>query len=90
MTEKLDKDKLSFEEAIDKLDAIVRELDSDLLSLDEAMDKFNEGLKFIKFCQEELDQAEGKLEQIVKEDGEFNKIISFDLPGEDNNKQEDD
>ncbi|MFN2363687.1 MAG: exodeoxyribonuclease VII small subunit [Halarsenatibacteraceae bacterium] len=90
MTEKLNKEELSFEEAIDKLDVIVRELDSDLLSLDEAMERFTEGLELIKFCQKELDQAEGKLEQIVKEDGEFNKVIPFDLTGEDNNNQEDD
>ncbi|MGM0413926.1 MAG: exodeoxyribonuclease VII small subunit [Bacillota bacterium] len=90
MTEKLEKDKLSFEDAINKLEVIVRELDNDLLSLDEAMDRFTEGLKLIKFCQQELDQAEGKLEQIVKEDGEFSKVISFDLPGEENNNQEDD
>ncbi len=90
MTDKFNKEELSFEEAIDKLDVIVKELDSDLLSLDEAMDRFTEGLKLIKFCQRELDKAEGKLEQIVKEDGEFSKVISFDLPGEENNNQEDD
>ncbi|MGM0419651.1 MAG: exodeoxyribonuclease VII small subunit [Bacillota bacterium] len=81
---------LSFEEALNKLEKIVEELNSDLLSLEEAMDKFSEGVKLIKYCQGELNQAEGKIEQILEEDDEFKEIIPFQLSGEETKNQEDD
>lgn len=68
---------LKFEEAIDKLEDIVQELESGGLSLDDSLDKFTEGVKLVKFCNQELDKAEKKIELVLKEDDEYSDIVPF-------------
>ncbi len=60
----------TFEQAIEKLEAIVEELEHGNLTLDEAIKKFEEGMELSKFCEDRLYQAEQKLKKLVKtEDG---------------------
>ncbi len=73
---------LDFETALEKLEDIVDDLEGDMLSLEESVEKFTLGLKLIKYCQEELDRAEGKIEQVVEEHGELKEIIPFEWPQE--------
>ncbi len=74
----LDED-LNFEEALEDLEEIVQELEGDVLSLRESMEKFSRGMKLIRFCQQELNRAEGRIEQVMEKHGELQEIIPFEI-----------
>ncbi len=74
----LDED-LNFEEDLEDLEEIVQELEGDVLSLQESMEKFSRGMKLIRFCQQELNRAEGRIEQVMEKHGELQEIIPFEI-----------
>jgi len=69
---------LSFEKAIDELEEIVNNLEEGGLSLEESLDKFSRGIKLIKYCNEKLSETEKKIEVLIKEDDELQKIVPFE------------
>ena len=72
--------KLSFEEALARLEKIVDELERGEYTLEESLKKFEEGLELGKKCQKFLDEAEGKMRKLMEdEDGQ---ITEEDVSGE--------
>jgi exodeoxyribonuclease VII small subunit len=72
-----------FEKSLARLEEVVKRLESADLSLDEAMRLFEEGVKLSRDCQKQLEEAEGRVEILLKKaDG---KIVAepFD-PGDEN------
>lgn len=69
---------LNFELALEKLQKIVEELEKGGLSLDQTLKEFSQGMKLLKFCHQKLDNAEKKIELMLKEDGEFIEEVPFD------------
>lgn len=61
--------KPNFEHSLARLEDIVRKLESANLSLDEAMKLFEEGVQLSRDCQKHLEQAEGKVEILLKKAG---------------------
>ncbi|HBN95123.1 MAG TPA: exodeoxyribonuclease VII small subunit [Firmicutes bacterium] len=61
---------LKFEEALARLEEIVRSLEQGEAVLDEALVLFEEGVKLARFCNEKLDQAEAKIE-VMMNDGQI-------------------
>ncbi len=61
--------KITFEEALSRLEAISLELESGSATLDKSLDLYNEGIKLLKLCNQMLDSAEKKV-KIAKNDGE--------------------
>ena len=61
------KKKQKFEEALQKLEAIVSKMDEGDLPLEEALEAFEEGVKLAKFCTTKLDEAERKVEILVRD-----------------------
>jgi exodeoxyribonuclease VII small subunit len=59
------KEAMSFEEALLRLESIVRQLESGSLSLQEAMGFFEEGVQLARICQQELNLAQQKVEKIT-------------------------
>jgi exodeoxyribonuclease VII small subunit len=58
-----------FEDALEKLEDIVKKMEAGELPLDDALKSFEEGIKLIRFCQAKLDEAERRVEMILgKED----------------------
>jgi exodeoxyribonuclease VII small subunit len=63
---------VSFEEDLARLDAIARALEGDRLSLDEALALFEEGIARLRTAANALQQAEGRVQQLVQQaDGTF-------------------
>ncbi len=63
---------LKFEEALAKLESIVEELEKGNLSLEESLSAFEEGIRLSRICSKQLDEAERKIEILIKgEDGEL-------------------
>ena len=61
-----------FEEAMQRLEQIVRGLEGDEVSLEDALKDFEEGMKLVKFASNKLEEAEKKVTLLVREsDGKF-------------------
>lgn len=58
--------KLSFEEAMDKLQEIVLKLENGEESLEDSIKLFEEGAKLSALCYETLDKAEQKITGLTK------------------------
>ncbi|MDZ7754936.1 exodeoxyribonuclease VII small subunit [Rhodohalobacter sp.] len=59
-----DKERLSFEEALKQLEAIVEKLNDKEISLEESVALYEEGQKLSKICSETLESAALKIEKI--------------------------
>ena len=58
--------KPDFERSLARLEEVVRRLESPQLSLDEAMKLFEEGVVLSRECQKQLEEAEGRVEILLK------------------------
>lgn len=61
------KKKEKFEEALQKLEAIVAKMEEGDLPLEEALKAFEEGVRLAKFCTSKLDEAERKVEKLMRD-----------------------
>ncbi len=68
------KDKINFEDNINKLEAIVRELESGNVALDDALDKFNEAFKISKECDDKLKEVSDSLNKVLNKDGNLEEF----------------
>lgn len=76
--------KPDFERSLARLEEVVRKLESPQLSLDEAMKLFEEGVGLSRECQKQLEEAEGKVEILLKKaDGKM-MAEPFEAEGENN------
>jgi exodeoxyribonuclease VII small subunit len=57
----------SFEEALKKLEEIVQRLERGELSLEESLTCYEEGIRLSRFCHTKLEEAERKIEVLVKD-----------------------
>ena len=70
-----------FERSLGRLEEVVKRLESAELSLDEAMKLFEEGVTLSRECQKQLEEAEGRIEILLKKaDG---KIVAQAFEAED-------
>ena len=58
--------KPDFEKSLVRLEEVVRRLESPQLSLDDAMKLFEEGVALSRECQKQLEEAEGRVEILLK------------------------
>ncbi|MDD5431640.1 MAG: exodeoxyribonuclease VII small subunit [Candidatus Omnitrophica bacterium] len=65
------KEKQTFEEDLKKLQKIVEELSSGKLTLGESMKKYEEGVKLAQSCSQVLNDAERKVDLLMKKEGKF-------------------
>ena len=63
------KEKQSFEDDIKRLQKIVEELSSGKLTLGESLKKYEEGIKLAQGCSLLLNEAQRKVELLMKKDG---------------------
>jgi exodeoxyribonuclease VII small subunit len=61
-----------FEESLKKLETIVEQMEKGELSLEESLKLFEEGVTLSASCKAELDAAEGRIQQLIRQrDGSF-------------------
>jgi exodeoxyribonuclease VII small subunit len=58
--------KVDFERSLARLEEVVRRLESANLTLDDAMKLFEEGVELSRVCQKQLQEAEGRVEILLK------------------------
>ncbi len=72
---------LSFEDALAELDETVRQLEAGELSLDESLALFERGQKLSARCQQLLQSAELKVQQLAPKAGGGYELEPFDEGG---------
>ncbi len=77
MNMEIEIEKLSFEQAMNMLENIVKDLEDEKISLEESIKKFEIGVKLSSFCLEKLNEAEKKIEELTRTDN--GKLITKDL-----------
>ncbi len=60
-----------FEEELKRLQKIVEELSGGKLTLQESLKKYEEGIKLAQSCSALLNEAERKVELLIKKDGKY-------------------
>jgi exodeoxyribonuclease VII small subunit len=60
-----------FEDCIQRLETIVRELEQSDVPLERSLTLFEEGMQLSASCRKELDEAEGKVEILLKQNGKI-------------------
>lgn len=60
-----------FEECLQRLEKIVDELEKGNASLEQALKLFEEGMQLSSSCRKELEEAEGKVEILLKQNGKL-------------------
>ena len=60
-----------FEECLERLEKIVEELEKGEVPLEKSLTLFEEGMKLSVACRSELEQAEGKVEILLKQNGKL-------------------
>lgn len=62
---------LSFEEAMEQLEAVVEKLEQGDVPLEEAISMFQDGMKLSKLCHDKLQAVEEQMDRILHSDGEI-------------------
>jgi exodeoxyribonuclease VII small subunit len=63
--------KEKFEESLEKLEEIVRRMEAGEMTLEESLKAFEEGIKLSRLCAKKLDEADRRVELLLREDGEL-------------------
>ncbi|WP_185235484.1 exodeoxyribonuclease VII small subunit [Teredinibacter franksiae] len=64
----------NFEKSLEQLESLVAQLESGELSLEDSLKTFEQGIKLTRSCQSALQEAEQKVELLLKE--ENGKLIT--------------
>lgn len=72
----------AFERSLGRLEEIVRKLENANVPLDEAMKLFEEGVALSRDCQKQLEQAEGRVEILMKKAGGELAAVPFEPEAE--------
>lgn len=67
----------TFEESLKKLETIVEQLEKGDLPLEESLKLFEQGVELSAVCKKELDEAEGKVQMLVKQRDGSLKTVPF-------------
>ena len=71
-----------FEECLQRLEKIVHELEKGEVPLETSLTLFEEGMNLSSSCRKELEQAEGKVEILLKKAGSEMAAEPFDPEAE--------
>lgn len=71
-----------FETALKRLEEIVKKLESGDQPLDTALELFEEGIKLSRFCHSKLEQAERRVEILLKNESGQAKAVPFETENE--------
>lgn len=69
--------KKSFETGLAKLENITKELENGDLSLEDSLKYFDEGVKLAEYCNSKLNDAQRKVEILLKKDNSL-EPVAFD------------
>lgn len=79
----------TFETSLEELERIVRELEQGELTLEKSLELFEQGVKLSRECQERLNQAERRIEILMRDNQGRAVVRPFDPESELNGDEKD-
>lgn len=67
----------TFEEAVERLEALVEAMEAGQLPLEEMLDRYEEGTRLVQFCSEKLATAEKRIEMVARNASGKPEIAEF-------------
>ena len=64
-----------FEDCLERLEKIVHELEKGDVPLEKSLTLFEEGMQLSAACRKELEEAEGKVEILLKQNGKLQSEV---------------
>jgi len=61
----------SFENCLEQLEKVVKELEGGDLQLERSLELFEKGMALSETCRKQLEQAETRVEMLIKKDGKL-------------------
>lgn len=74
--------KKTFEEALVRLEEIIRKLENGELNLEESLKLFEEGIALARHCNAKIDEAQGKVEILLGIEDGITKTQEFKIEEE--------
>ena len=74
---------MKFEEAMKRLEDIVKKLEGGDLPLEDSIGSFEEGMKLVNLCSKRLEEAEQKVNLLIKESDGKVTLRPFEVERED-------
>jgi exodeoxyribonuclease VII small subunit len=72
---------VKFEECLERLEKIVKELEKGEVPLEKSLTLFEEGMQLSATCRKQLEEAEGKVEILLRQNGKL-QTEPFEPPAE--------
>lgn len=72
MSSAKEKEPLSFEEALSRLETIVDELEDESITLDQSIELYEEGIELSRLCTETLEEAELRIKNVAEQQSDNN------------------
>jgi exodeoxyribonuclease VII small subunit len=72
---------VKFEECLERLEKIVKELEKGEVPLEKSLTLFEEGMQLSATCRKQLEEAEGKVEILLRQNGNL-QTEPFEPPAE--------
>jgi exodeoxyribonuclease VII small subunit len=72
---------VKFEDCLERLEKIVQELERGDVPLEKSLTLFEEGMQLSASCRKQLEEAEGKIEILLKQNGRL-QTEPFEPPAE--------
>lgn len=67
---------VSFEDSLQELEQLVKKMDAGELDLEQSLQAFEQGVRLIRDCQQALQKAEQKVQQLMENNGEL-ELVDF-------------
>jgi len=77
----------TFESSLEELERIVRELEQGELPLEKSLELFEQGVKLSRECHDRLNQAERRIEVLMRDNQERPSVRAFDPEPESNDEE---
>ena len=68
---------MSFEDAVKKIEDIIKEMENGRLPLEQSLERFEDGIKLVKLCNTKLDNYEKKITLVIE--GKDGKLIEKEV-----------
>ncbi|TYP93847.1 Exodeoxyribonuclease VII small subunit [Fodinibius salinus] len=66
-------ERLSFEQALSKLEDVVNKLEDESISLDKSIDLYEKGIELSDFCTQTLENAELRIKKVAEKQANNNE-----------------
>ena len=79
MSNEINFENITFEQALARLEVIVRSLENGSAPLDDSLAMFEEGISLVRFCSDKLENAENKIKILVSDSKGNMTAQNFDV-----------